>query len=75
MTEHFDKQFPDSAPASEELRHFTYFNYLKNREVIFECDAKGILEADELYKKETGKDPAKQSDVGCTVGKTIKKDF
>ncbi|HPL92898.1 MAG TPA: hypothetical protein PLB38_01280 [bacterium] len=69
MNAHFDKE--PFVPAAEELRHFTYFDYFKNREVIFECDAKGILEADELYKKATGKDPAKQSDVGCTVGKII----
>jgi len=69
------KTSPEFVPAAEELRHFTYFNYLKKRELIFECDAKNILEADELYKKETGEDPAKQSNVGCTVGKTIKKDF
>lgn len=74
MNEEISQDMDASQSKSKELnkedsRHFTYVNYLKNREVIFECEAKNILEADELYKKAIGKDPAKQSDVGCTVEK------
>lgn len=47
----------------------THYTYRDNRQVppkvVFECEANGILEADELYKVATGKDPAKQPYVGC----------
>lgn len=33
--------------------------------VVFECEAPNILEADKLYKKATGNDPAQQPYVGC----------
>lgn len=58
-------------PKKEESRHFTYFDYKNNRAVIFECEAKNILEADALYEEETGNNPAKQCDVGCTVEKIL----
>jgi hypothetical protein len=34
---------------------------------IFECEAIGILEADEQYKKVMGKDPEKQNYIGCSI--------
>lgn len=36
-------------------------------EVIFECDADDILAADEAFTKATGRIPAKEFLVGCSV--------
>ncbi len=50
------------------MAHYTYRD--KNTTpptLVFECDAPDILEADMLYQKATGKDPAKQPHVGCEI--------
>ena len=52
-----------------ELRKFIYRDNSANREVIFECIAKDILEADKLYEEKTGKNPEKQNNVGCSIEK------
>lgn len=57
------------------------FTYRDNREkdskgfgkVIFECDARNIIEADELYKKATGQNPECQNYIGCSIEETDQK--
>jgi len=39
--------------------------------LVLEC-TDGILEADEIYKKAVGKDPAKQPYIGCEIIETLK---
>lgn len=46
---------------------FIYVDYRKNKEEIFRCKAVGIIEADELFQKVTGKDPSKDSYIGCII--------
>lgn len=36
-------------------------------EVVFECDAPGILEADAMLKSATGIEAAKAFNVGCSI--------
>jgi hypothetical protein len=48
----------------------TYIYSDKNvqpNKVVFECQAKSILEADVLYKAALGKDPAKERYIACEV--------
>ena len=42
---------PESLPTSETLRHYTYHDNRNGGEVVFECEADSILEADKLYQK------------------------
>ena len=51
---------------------FVYVDYNKNREVIFECVAKSINEADAAYQEKTGQNPSKQNHVGCYMEKIEK---
>lgn len=46
---------------------YTYHDNSDKGKIVFECVAKSILEADKLYKEKTGKDPGKQSHVGCHI--------
>ncbi|HEY4489666.1 MAG TPA: Fic family protein [Candidatus Paceibacterota bacterium] len=55
-----------------ELRKYTYRDNSAGGVVIFECVAKGILEADKLYQEKTGKNPEKQNHVGCSIEKLEK---
>ncbi|MFC1598960.1 hypothetical protein ACFL2U_03075 [Patescibacteria group bacterium] len=67
MPENFEQPIPE-----KELRKYIYWDQSKKpREIIFECNARGILEADKLYEKETGNDPEKQNYVGCEVGAVV----
>jgi len=54
---------------SGELRKYTYRDNSAGSEVVFECVAKDILEADELYQTKTGKNPEKQNHIGCSIEK------
>lgn len=51
-----------------EINKFIYRdNSTNEHNVVFECEAKNILEADELYKTATGNDSAKQMYIGCSI--------
>ena len=56
---------PEAAlPESNEgLKKYTYRDNHDNRKVVFECEAPGILEADELYRQATGKNVEKQPHI------------
>ena len=45
-------------------RKYIYTDHSAGDQVVFECIAEGISEADELYKQKTGRDAEKQSYVG-----------
>lgn len=49
-----------------QLHKYTYRDALKD-EVVFECVAKSIGEADKQYQETTGKDPSKQNNIGCSI--------
>ncbi|MEK9175696.1 MAG: hypothetical protein AAB795_03865 [Patescibacteria group bacterium] len=51
---------------NEKLKKYTYQDNFDNRKIVFECIATDILEADKLYEKATGKNPEKQSNIGCS---------
>ncbi len=51
------------------MNKYTYCDNSAKGEVIFECVAENILEADKLYEAATGKNPEKQNHVGCSVEK------
>lgn len=57
---------PSFKPELEPIKKkkYTYIDHNQGDKVVFECEAKDILEADELYKKATGKNPEKQGYVG-----------
>jgi hypothetical protein len=46
--------------------HFVYKDNFKNREVVFECDADNIEEADELLKESTGIVAKDKNNIGCS---------
>ncbi len=50
----------------KKLRKFIYRDHSAGGKIIFECTAKGILEADKMYKEVTSKDVEKQGHVGCS---------
>ena len=50
----------------KELYTYTYTDY-KSKEIIFECIAEDILEADKKYMETTGNDPSKQNNIGCSI--------
>ncbi len=55
----------------ENKKKYVYRNNSDNEhEIIFECEAEDILEADKLYKEKMGNDPAKQNFVGCEIKDT-----
>jgi hypothetical protein len=54
---------------SGELRKYTYRDNSAGSEVVFECVARDILEADKLYQEKTGKSPEKQNHIGCFIEK------
>ena len=47
------------------MNTYTYFDYTKNREAIFTCEADSILEADKKFFEATGINPEKNSNIGC----------
>ena len=47
------------------MNKYTYFDYTKDREVLFECEAEDILEADKKLFEATGKIASKESNIGC----------
>ena len=54
---------------SGELRKYTYRDSSAGGKVVFECVAKDILDADKMYQEKTGKNPEKQSYIGCSIEK------
>ena len=52
-----------------EPRRFIYRDNLANGKIVFECTAKGISEADKLYRVAKGKNPEQQSHIGCSIEK------
>lgn len=48
---------------------FIYRNNHQDRQVVFECIAENILEADVMYEKEIGKDVSKQPHIACSFEK------
>jgi hypothetical protein len=74
-SENISKESSEVAPT----KHFKYLDKRgrsktgfiseneKENEVVFECDAKDILEADVMYKEATGNDVSKQGHVGCEI--------
>jgi hypothetical protein len=60
-----------SEPRPENMEkkkyRYTYRDNSAGGKIIFECVAESILDADEWYEKETGKNPEKQNHVGCSV--------
>ncbi len=54
---------------NKELRKYTYRDNSAGGQIVFECIATGILEADKLYQEKTGKNPEKQPHVGCSIEK------
>ena len=65
-----DQKIENYQNRHTELRKFTYRDNSAGRKVLFECVANGILEADILYEKETGKNPEKQNHVVCSIEDT-----
>ncbi len=47
------------------MKTYTYFDYTKNREVIFTCTAETILEADTKLFEVKGVQASKNSNIGC----------
>jgi len=46
---------------------YTFCDHSDGDKVILKCFAKDILEADAVYREHTGKNPIKQTHVGCSV--------
>jgi hypothetical protein len=53
----------------KELCKYIYRDNSAGGEIIFECTARCILEADKLYEEKTGNNPEKQNHVGCSIEK------
>ena len=53
----------------KESYKYTYRDNSAGGKVIFECIAKNILEADQMYEEKTGKNPEKQNYIGCSIEK------
>ena len=49
------------------MKHYVYIDYNNGRQIIFECDANGILEADGFLFKATGIVASKESNIGCII--------
>lgn len=49
------------------LNKYLYHDVSMNGNVIFECSAKDILEADALYEKHTGHKSEKQKNIYTTI--------
>lgn len=49
------------------MYYFEYFDYSNYHKLIFCGNFSSITEADKAFKKETGKDASKNSNIGCTV--------
>jgi len=58
-----------STKKERDLRKFVYKDYSDGGKIIFECIARGILEADKLYEEKTGNNPEKQNNIGCSTEK------
>ncbi|MFA5358660.1 MAG: hypothetical protein WC310_02450 [Patescibacteria group bacterium] len=63
------EKFEPKANHTEELKKFIYRDNSAGGKIVFECLAKGILEADRLYQEKTGKNPEKQNYIGCSSEK------
>ena len=49
------------------MKHYKYTDHKNGNNIVFECDAESILDADKLYQEKIGKHPQKQAYVGCEV--------
>jgi hypothetical protein len=59
-----------SNSEQEPKKKYTYRdNKTPDRDIVFECLANDILEADAMFKAETGKDPAKLNHIACSFEK------
>lgn len=74
MFTHMEMMMPDVTVRSEKetggvRKRFIYVDHSESREgtLVFQCDADSIIAADEMYRKEIGKDPAKRPHVGCSM--------
>jgi hypothetical protein len=57
------------AEKQEELKKYIYRDNTAASQILFECTAKNILEADKMYQEKTGQKPEQQGHVGCSVEK------
>lgn len=57
----------ETIPTNENLKKFIYRDNFKNREIVFECFAKDILEADKLFEEMTGLNIVKNSNIACEI--------
>jgi hypothetical protein len=48
-------------------KKFIYRDNFKNREVVFECEAESITEADKLLKDSTGIDAYTTNNISCEI--------
>ena len=57
-------------PSSSKEKMNRVYTYVDNntpeKAEVFTCTASDIMEADKMYKEETGNDPRKQSHIGCS---------
>ncbi len=56
----------EQGKTEKEFYSYSYFDY-KSKEIVFECVAEDILEADKKYMEVTGSDPRKQNNIGCSI--------
>jgi hypothetical protein len=52
---------------ASEKREFIYIDYNKNKEIVFQCVATDILEADRLYEEKFNINPIEQTHIGCAI--------
>lgn len=69
------EKIENQTEEKEDLYRYTYRRYDKERTLVFECEARGILVADKLYEEATGNDPSKDSHIGCSIKKIEEKDL
>jgi len=50
----------------EKKYKYTYREYSTGN-IVFECVAADIIEADKMYQMTTGKNPEKQNNIGCSI--------
>ena len=67
MKENYDKFEEGLKEYQKRLKKYTYRDNSAGGKIVFECNAHDILEADKFYQKQTGKNPEKQSFIGCSM--------
>jgi hypothetical protein len=62
------EQFKAENSAEKARKKFIYIDHSEvTPQVVFECEAFDIAEADELYGEETGRDVSKEPYIGCAI--------